>query len=155
MRNTLLAILLLFAAPASAETGHGEGTGGEHEAHENFVALFTGFTHEDRRDKAFTLGAEYARVFGERLTVGALAEHAFGENSFWILAVPFGYGLGQWRAVVAPGLELVESESHNLLRLGIEYEFEVEGLGVAPAFAVDFVEEDIVPIYGVVFSRGF
>jgi len=155
MRTTLLAILIFFSLPAYAQSEHGGAPGGEHEAHQNFVALFTGFTHEARRDNAFTIGAEYARAFGERLTIGALAEHAFGDHSFWILAVPFGYELGKWRAVVAPGVELVESESSNLVRLGIEYEFEVGGWGVAPAFAVDFVEEDVVPIYGVVFSRGF
>ena len=151
----LLALLavILIAAPARAQHSgeHAEG----HEAHQNFVALFTGFTHEDRRDNAFTVGAEYARVFGERLTIGALAEHAFGKNSFWILAIPFGYEMGNWRAVVAPGVEFVDSESNNLVRLGIEYELEVDGWGVAPAFAVDFVEEDVVPIYGVVFARGF
>ena len=97
-RLWLVLVLILAALPARAQ--HAD----EHDAHQNFVALFTGFTHEDRRDNAFTLGAEYARVFGEWLTIGALAEQAFGESSVWILAIPFGYELGQWRAVVAPGV---------------------------------------------------
>jgi hypothetical protein len=150
MRLLLAAFaVFLIATPASAQHH------GEHEPHRNYVALFTGLTHEERRDNAFTLGLEYARAVGARVTIGALAEHAFGDHSFWILAVPFGYKLGQWRAIVAPGVELAESESHNLVRLGIEYEFVVDGWEVAPAFGLDFVEEDVIPIYGVVFARGF
>lgn len=63
--------------------------------------------------------------------------------------------IDKWKLLVAPGVEIDDFEKeHELLRMGIEYTFEMSGYELAPKFMVDFVEGDTVLIGGVSFFRG-
>ena len=89
------------------------------------------------------------------VAIGALAERAFSDHSVWILAVPMIYYMGSWEAVLAPGVELQDSSTYGLVRLGLLYAIEVGRVEIAPDFNLDFVAGDVVPVYGIVFTVGF
>ena len=56
----------------------------------------------------------------------------------------------------APGIEDGHHGTEELLRLGVEYAFEMgEGWEVAPQVNVDLVDSEDVWVFGLVFARGF
>ena len=126
-----------------------------HEFHRNFVAGFIGVTHEGRRDNGFALGIAYERILNESFGIGVIAEHTFGDFNFWVYAVPFAYRTGRWRMYIAPGVEDGEDSTESLVRLGVEYAFEVGRLEIAPQLAVDFVDGEEVLVLGAVIGKGF
>ena len=135
--------------PASAhESTHG--------SHKNVVSFFAGVTHAGRRENGLALGAGYERLLSESFAIGVLAERTFGDADFWVYAVPFSYRVDRWKFYIAPGIE--DSDRHgteSLVRLSVEYAFEVGSWEVSPQFAVDFVDGEEVLILGVVFGKGF
>jgi len=153
-RNTIATLLLSLPAlgiPAFAETEHGE-----HEYHPNLIAVFAGVTSEDRRENGFTLGIEYERRLTESFGIGALAERTFGDIDAWVYAVPFAYHAGPWKFMAAPGLEDADGESSEfLVRVGVEYGFEVGNWEIGPQVDVDFVDSEEVFVVGITFGRGF
>jgi hypothetical protein len=144
-------LTLLASAGASASEDSHEGF------HRNFLAVFAGITDEDRRERAATLGIEYERRLSERFGIGALVEHAYGDLDFTIYAIPFAWHTGHWKWYVAPGIENSDHHSGNefLLRLGVEYAFEVGAYELLPQFDVDFVDGEEVLVLGLTFGRGF
>jgi hypothetical protein len=56
--------------------------------------LFAGFATEDRRDEGLALGIEYYRRIGESFSVGAIAEHTFGDFDANVYIVGFAYRAG-------------------------------------------------------------
>jgi hypothetical protein len=146
---------LASGSDPTADTDSGE----VHELpfHRNAVAIFGGITDEDRRERASTIGFEYERRLSERFGVGALVEHAFGDLDFTIYAVPFAYHSGRWRWYVAPGIEDPDhsSETEFLVRVGVEYFFDVGDYHIGPQFDVDFVDGEEVLVLGVMLARGF
>jgi hypothetical protein len=155
-RLLTMSLLAVLSVPAGAEPEEQhDDHGARGETHQNSAGIFTGFTNHARRDNAFTLGAEYHRMVSGSVAIGATAEHAFGDHSFWILAAPVAYHIGQWEAVLAPGIELDDSSAHGLVRLGLLYAIEAGRIEIAPNFNLDFVSGDVVPVFGVVFAVGF
>jgi hypothetical protein len=161
----LIVALLATSAISPALGQHAEGeeaSAGEeaHEFHRNWAALFIGVTSEERRNGKPALGFEYARRLSPSFSIGGIAEYTFGDDNFWVLAVPFAYRTGPWKVYVAPGFEIEElasdpSESELLLRIGGEYAFEVGRLEIAPQLDVDFVDGDTVFILGVTIGTSF
>jgi hypothetical protein len=56
---------------------------------------------------------------------------------------------------IAPGVEDGEHGTESLLRLGVEYAFEVGAVEIAPQLAVDFVDGEEVLVLGVVIGKAF
>jgi hypothetical protein len=79
-------------------------------------------THAGRRKNGAALGIAYERILNESFSIGAFAEHTFGEADFTVYAVAFAYRADCWKFFVAPGVE--DSDKHgteSLVRLGAEY----------------------------------
>ena len=128
----------------------------EHGPHHNHLAVFAGFTGEARRERSFTLGADYERRISESFGLGALLERASGDRDFWIAAIPFSWHHGHWKFSVAPGIEYEEGhDDHGLVRLSAGYGFKKNNLEIAPLIAVDFVAGDTVLVMGVTIGLGF
>ena len=150
---TLAALMIPASAPA--EDGQDE-HGAEHSFHPNVFGVFLGGTGENRRDADLTLGIGYERFINESFGVGGIIERAFGDHDFWVLAVPFAYHTGAWKWYVAPGVENKDGHSNEfLVRVALEFGFEVGGFEVGPQLAVDFVDGDREYVLGVVIARGF
>ena len=131
-----------------------------HEFHRNWAAVFLGVTNEDRRDGSPAVGIEYARHLSPAFAIGGILEFTFGDRDFWVVAVPFEYRTGPWKAYVAPGFEVEElgdgpGDSEFLLRIGGEYAFDIGRLEIAPQIDVDFVDGDTVFIIGVTLGTSF
>ncbi len=129
----------------------------EHDFHRNWAAIFVGITGENRRDKGFALGIEYARHLNPNFAIGAIAERTFGDLDLWVFAVPFAYRTGPWKVYIAPGVEDADSaeDMEFLVRLGGEYAFEVGKWEIAPQLDVDFVDGDQVLVIGVTIGKSY
>ncbi len=156
-------LTFVTVSPAFGEDAAHENESSHEEAHEfhrNWAALFIGLTSEERRNGKPALGVEYARHLNPAFAIGSIIEYTFGDHNFWVLAVPFAYRTGPWKAYIAPGFEIEElrdglSESNFLLRIGGEYAFEIGELEVAPQIDVDFVDDDTVLVFGVTIGTSF
>ena len=164
VRALLVVLGVMCALPICAQTVEHESSEHEsdsanetsHEPHKNIVSFFAGVTHEGRRKNGAALGIAYERILNESFTIGAFAEHTFGDADFTVYAVALGYRVDRWKFFVAPGVE--DSHDHgteSLVRLGVEYAYEAGTWEISPQLAVDFVDGDQVLILGVVFGKGF
>ena len=152
---TSLFVGLFCSVPAMCEESEGRAGESAHEEHErNMIGIFTGYTFEDRRD-GFALGIEYERRFSKSFGVGALVEHTFGDFDADVFSVPFAYHTGRWKTYIGPGIEDSEDGSDGLVRIGVEYGFEVRTWEVSPQVDIDFVDGDEVFVIGVTFGTGF
>ena len=98
-----------------------------------------------------TVTASLGATFG----IGALAEHTFGSLDAWVFAVPAAIHSGPWKFYVAPGIEDSERGTESLVRVGVEFGFEVDEWEIAPQIDVDFVDGEEIFVIGVVFGYGF
>ena len=148
----LLVVLLLGAGAVQAEEaghegsndeGHESGHESSHEEfHPNIIGLFLGFTGEGRRDNGFAIGIEYERRLTKSFGIGALVERTYGDIDLIVSAIPFAYHNGPWKLYAAPGLESETDLSGTdlMVRLGVEYGFEVGNFEIAPQIDYDIVE---------------
>lgn len=157
----LCAAMLYGGGLAAEQSTHHEGETADHAAqhhsyHPNMIGLFAGVTSGGRREGAPTLGIDYARRFNSLFSMGLVVEHAFADHPFWVYAVPFALHKNHWKFYAAPGVE--NSSEHGnqaLVRLGVEYSFEVGRMEISPQLDVDIVEGDGVIVLGVLFGYGF
>jgi len=129
----------------------------QHEGyHKNHVALFLGVVDE-HAETAFSLGLDYERRFSRLFGIGILTHYAFGDVRSFALAAPiFLHATDRLKFSLAAGFEDADHEDREtLIRLGVEYAFEVGRLTIAPMFAVDFVEDEEILVLGVNIGRGF
>lgn len=147
----MLALTVIDGTVCASEDGHHAGY------HRNYVAVFGGVTSKDRRKNAATIGIEYERRLSERYGLGFIYEHAYGDLDFNIYAIQFAFHSGPWKWYVAPGIEDAKRHPGNefLLRVGVEYAFEMGTYELAPQFDVDYVDGDTVLVLGVTVGRGF
>lgn len=152
-----LMIGLMISATSLAENTHDAGEAEHGQGfHKNLIGGFIGITGEERRERALTLGIDYERRITEVIGVGFGLERALGDLEFTVLTLGLAIHIDKWKLLVAPGVEIDDFEKeHELIRLGIEYTFEMSGYELAPKFMVDFVEGDTVLIGGVSFFWGF
>ena len=148
----------MCALPVFAQSVEHESSSSHEPAHDsqrNFVAGFVGVTHEGRRDNGAALGIAYERFLTSSFAIGVFAEHTFGDHDFWVYGVPFAFHPGPWRLYVAPGVEEGDHGTEALVRLGVEYAFELNTWEISPQLAVDFVDGEEVAVLGVVFGKRF
>jgi len=155
----LAAALALLAGPLAfaQEDAHPEESGHEttHEYHKNLVAFFIGATHENRRDNSVALGIEYERRLSHSFGVGIVAERTFGNADLWVYALPLAYHTGRWKLYAGPGIEDGEHGSESLIRVGVEYGFEIGAWEISPQLDMDFVDDESTLVLGVTFGKGF
>lgn len=123
--------------------------------HKNVVAVFVGITNDGRRSADPALGIEYERRISEQFGIGAIVERTFADNEFMVYAVPFAFHAGPLKLYVAPGVEEKDNHTEELIRLGVEYGFEVGRYEISPQFDIDFVGSEEVYVLGVTFGLPF
>ena len=156
LTSALLVALLISSGSQAAEEDAAEAEAHSHAHHKNTVAGFVGITGEERRERALTLGIDYARRLNDRFSLGVGIERALGDLDFTIVSVPLYVHFGHWKWIVGPGGEWEDgAREHFLVRTGFEYAFEREGYEIVPKFLVDFVDGDTVIIGGVAVAWGF
>jgi hypothetical protein len=159
----LFAMLAAFAigtggAAIAEETHHeGETHSSEHPYHPHTIGVFVGYASEDQGVReAVGSGLEYERRFNENFGIGGVIEHTWGNIDTWVFVIPFAYHNGPWKLYAGPGVEDGDHGTENLIRLGVEYGFHVNGWEISPQLDLDIVErESEVWVVGVVFARGF
>ena len=112
-------------------------------------------TGEGRRENGLAIGIEGERRLTKLFGIGGLAEYTFGDIDFMVLAVPFVFHFDELKVYAAPGVEEVFNDGAVLLRVGVEYGFEVGKYEVAPQIDYDFVSGDNALIMGVFIGRHF
>ena len=153
--SVLLALeISLVTLTAGAQDHH---KSGQHDVdyHKNTLAMFVGIAYESQDENGAAIGIEYERRINKYFGIGALAEYSSGDLDSWVYVVPFAYHHERWKFYVAPGVEDSEHGNEALLRLGVEYAFEVGGWELSPQLDVDLVDNKEVWVLGVTFGRGF
>ena len=156
VRRTSLALILLpFASQAIAEQTHGH----DNKVHgPHIVEFFLGATsadHHGHTEQAGSLGASYRYAFNHTVSAGVLAEYTGGALDHWVVGIPFVFNLGHggWQGTLMPGAEITSSHEEALFRVGVGYEFELDGYALKPELNVDFVNGETVVVLGA--SIGF
>lgn len=124
----------------------------------NIVEFFLGTTYADHhghREHAFSVGASYRYAFSEVVSAGVLAEYATKSLDAWVVGVPVVFAFGDgWQITTMPGIEIEGNNQEFLFRLGLGYEFEMEGgYSLKPEVNADWVDGDVSAVLGV--SVGF
>jgi len=157
-RRVVLLALFLLVGTASAGRAQDEAT--EAEEPSNAASVMVGVTAEpaDRGSGAsFTLGVDYERRLTKFLGVGAFAEGAFGNTEREaLLGVPlFVHAYAGLILTVAPLVEISQprnedAETEMGLRMGAAWEFPVgDRYAVLPKFSLDFIQSDVILVFGL------
>ena len=123
----------------------------------NHLSLFGGITHTDG-DNAGTIGLDYERRVSERVGIGVVfRDHAAGDIDSTLYAISFiGHFWPPWSFVVAPGVEREDGESSAVVRVGVEYEIEMdEKWSLAPALYFDIGEDETKEVLGAAIGFSF
>ena len=149
----LTTILALGVGATSVLAGE-NGTGESESLGRNKIEFTIGNTHAEHGDNAFTFAASYNYRFSEQASVGVLVEHAFDPLDSWVVGVPFKLYPGEgWVLTAMPGIELEGGEEEPLFRIGVGYEFELDGYSLTPEINADYVDSDVAIVLGL--SIGF
>ncbi len=144
----------LGGAAASADDDLAHRRMSPHRHHVSLLAAGTSIPHESER--AATFGLDYEYQVGDRVGVGFVAEHAFGEiDATTVFAVADLHVTRGLVLQVGPGVEFVHDEMIAVGRLGGYYEFELGAFSLAPTVSYDISEEEGAVVYGVLFGRKF
>lgn len=124
----------------------------------NIVELFVGTTyaeHHGHSEHAFSVGASYRYAFSDVISAGILAEYATKSLDAWVVGLPIVFSIGEgWQITTMPGAELEGGQEEFLFRLGLGYEFEMEGgYALKPEVNADWVDGDVSAVLGM--SVGF
>lgn len=107
------------------------------------------------RRSGATIGLEYEFRVDPRIGLGAIAEYARGDFDTTVLVAPVAYHIDSWKLYAGPGVEVSEEGTEPLVRVGVEYAFEVGELEVSPQVDLDFMNGERLFVFGVVFARRF
>lgn len=152
MHKTLLSLMAVSAicsAPAySAQGPHNLG-------------VFAGITHSDS-ESDYTLGLEYEFRYSDIWGVGLTYENApdahHDDGVSVLVGSVYFHPDNHWRLGAGLGRERVggdHSHTENLTRVSAAYDFHLDGFGVSPSVAVDFVDGDSVWVVGMSFIKSF
>ncbi len=151
----LAGALPAFASDEAEYAGHTDSAHAEH--HRNKIELGIANTHTEHGENAFTLAASYNYRFSDFASIGVLGEYAFDPLDQWIVGLPLKFYPGKgWVLVAMPGAEFHNGHEEALFRLGVGYEFELEGgYSITPEFNADYVDDEIEYVIGLTFGFGF
>jgi len=112
------------------------------------AAVFIGAGTDTKRDGherevGIALGGEYEFRFHEKWGIGGVLE-GLGEDTLRdvVIAVPVSFHpAAGWRLFAGPGYEITEKKDKALLRVGVGYEFHLQGhWTLSPEIVGDFIE---------------
>jgi hypothetical protein len=169
-----MTVLVLFLAPQvmGQEEEHAEA----HHFHLNHLGLvFAGTTDlEEGGGTHFTIGVDYERRLSEVWGVGVVGELIFAHQTEYLFVFPAYFHVTEklWFQA-ALGFEVsyhhheeenegnhgeethTSKETEFLLRIGVGYEFEVEGIAITPAIAFDVFRGHGSLVWGLSIGKGF
>ncbi len=163
-RGALLGIVLLGVSQTPIRAQDGE-SGGESrpewaEDGQNHLAVFVGYTDAGGGDTGPSLGLDYGYRFTRLVGIGATIEYTGADARAGVAVVSLH--LHAWKELmvfIAPGVEIdpVEDSDAFLVRLGVEYGFEIGGgWEAAPVVNFDFTHrDDVAIVVGAGFGRSF
>ncbi len=159
VRLATLGIIAAFGAGSVlAEDGGAIGHGGTSEAHRhaNKFEFVLSNTHTEHGENAVTAAMSYHRRISPLVSVGVLGEYAFGDIDTGIVGIPVKLYPGQgWVFTGMPGVEIHDSNTEGLFRVGVGYEFELEGFSLTPEVNADFVDGETNIVTGISIGFGF
>ena len=137
----------------------------QYEEHRNHIGFLVGSVYNFNEDKVVLgLGAEYERVlpfWNGLVGLGLATELVFDEHRHYVLSllIPF-HPVGDLTVFAAPGLLIVDTEESGIekrfaVHFGIEYEFELDKIFLAPEIELGFAGDDIHLMVGVHIGFGF
>lgn len=127
----------------------------------HYPGIFIGVTDSDNETE-FTFGLEYEYRFDKHWGVGATYEEIneahHGDGVTVKLASLFYHPDNHWRFGLGRGKEKIggaHPHSEDLTRVSACYDFHVGRFGIAPTFAVDFIDDREAYVLGVEFIMPF
>jgi hypothetical protein len=130
------------------------------EAH-HFPGIFVGYTNASD-ETHFTYGIEYEYKFNHTWGVGAVYEKIddahYGDGVTVSVAALFYHPLKNVRLGVGVGKEKIggaHPHTEDLYRLTASYEYHIGDFGLAPTFAIDFIDDEKAYVLGVALVRPF
>lgn len=123
----------------------------------NHLSVTYGFTSIPETDEtAFTQGIDFEHEVTERLGLGVVLEHAFGDIESTSLLAVADIHLGRGFVLqVGPGVEWINEETLALARVGMFYEIELGALTIAPGINYDVNEEEGAIVGGIAIGTRF
>jgi hypothetical protein len=123
--------------------------------HRHHVALFVGASNNDH-EIDLSLGAEYELRFRRIVGGGVLIDRAGGRAGSTVVGVGVWiHPVGDFKFLLAPGLEFRNDSTEFLVRVGAAYDFHIKSFSISPTFNVDFVDSEEILVYGVHLGYGF
>jgi hypothetical protein len=154
MRNSLIILALTTTLIVSTNAQAAEEV-------KHIPGVFLGATHVDS-DTEFTFGFEYEYKLDGNWGVGAIYERSNGahhnDGVAVVLAsiyyhptknIRLGAGIGQER--IGGG----HPHKEDLYRVSAAYDFHMQGFGIAPTIAVDFVDDEEAIVFGIAITKPF
>ncbi len=138
--------------------------------HEHHLGLFLGATTVTGEDgiTSSTVGLDYEyylRNISPLLGIGFMGELVMADHIEYIAVVPFYFHpAGEFKIWVAPGV--IEREDigiphegedakilpYFMLRIGGDYDMQFGSYTISPTFSADFVEDEVLLVYGLTFG---
>ncbi len=147
---TAVVFLLLVAVQAGAASDK-----------KHFPGIFLGYTNANSHTD-FTYGIEYEYKFNKEWGAGLVYEETNdakkGKGITVKVASLFYHPYGNWRLGLGAGEEKIGGDApytKDLIRLSGSYEYHIGDFGIAPTFAVDFIDGDEAYVLGVAILRPF
>jgi len=124
------------------------------------IGAFIGVLDNSETDTV--VGIEYEFKFDKNWGAGVVYEDANnahnGAGSSSAIGSVYYHPAAGWRFGVGAGSEKIGgpiSNTETLYRVGVAYEFNVGGVGIAPSFSVDKVDGETANVYGVAVVYSF
>jgi len=154
----LLLVLLGAALTASAENDDSANSSRPEWAEDgwNHLALFVGIT-DGGGDTGPSLGVDYERRLTRLFGIGGTLEYTGSDLRDGLAAVSFNWHVWkELKVLAAPGVEIEDRSGSFLLRLAVEYGFDIgKGWEAAPALSFDFTSEETAIVIGAGFGKSF
>lgn len=123
----------------------------------HYPGVFVGMTSVSS-ETDLTLGVEYEYKLDPSLGAGFVVErtpdgHGGDGVDIWIASLYY-HPINEVRLGLGYGSERIggyKVKHKDVVRLSAAYEFHVENIGIAPTFAVDFIDGDEAYVLGVAF----
>ncbi len=157
--TALLILLSLFFPPDACALE----THQEHEEHKHHIGFLIGAVYNVTEEKYMLgLGFEYERVlplWDGLFGIGVAGEVVFDEHRHYVasLLIPI-HPIRKITFFLAPGIMFIEKEKverYFSIHFGVEYEFELEKIFLAPEFEVAIAGDDIHLMLGVHIGFGW
>lgn len=127
----------------------------------HFPGIFVGATHADSQTE-LTLGIEYEYKFNDIFGIGGLYEKTnnahHGDGVSVKLASLYYHPNKHWRFGLGAGEERIGGDhphTETLYRISAAYDIHFNEFGLAPTFAVDFIDDDEAYVFGISITRPF